>query len=186
MSGGRTTKQLERAVAARSPEPCQGMRRTVAWSQLASRYAGRKRVRSVAGSGSARAACAKWGARLGSPARARSMGAAKSRKVTMVETGLPGRPKKGSGAAFSRGRSPKTVGLPGWMRTPVKWKMAPRSASACSTRSYLPAETPPESTARSEDCCALFTSARRSFRLSRAMPRRCGSPPASAICVARL
>ena len=45
---------------------------------------------------------------------------------------------------FETGISPKTKGLPGWILTPVKWNFAPRRARAGSTRSNLPAETPPE------------------------------------------
>jgi hypothetical protein len=60
------------------------------------------------------------GSRL--PASAASTGAAKSRKVTAEETGLPGSPKKGKASASPRaweaderppGSSPKTSGLPG-------------------------------------------------------------------------
>lgn len=63
------------------------------------------------------------------------IGAAKRWKVAAEEMGLPGRPKIGMDAgpegSSLRGRlmygfkpepatSPKTRGLPGWMRTPVK------------------------------------------------------------------
>ena len=89
--------------------------------------AGTKRVRSglpftsrdETGEGEARAR------RFRLPARARRIGEAKSRNVAAEEMGFPGRPKKGSMAGDRlgcAGTSPKTSGLPGWMRTPVKWK----------------------------------------------------------------
>ena len=80
------------------------------------------------------------------PASAARIGEAKSRKVAAEEMGFPGRPKKTcvDGGSPLRGSSPKTRGLPGWIFTPVKWKLAPMRESAGSTRSYLPAETPPE------------------------------------------
>ena len=49
-----------------------------------------------------------------------------------------------------RAPCPNTSGCPGMMRTRSKKNSAPRSASTRSTMSYLPAETPPESSSMSK------------------------------------
>ena len=109
------------------------------------------------------------------------MGAAKRWNVAAEEMGLPGRPKKtcAVGGPPLRGICPKTSGLPGWILTPVKWKMAPRRARAGSTRSNLPAETPPEMRSMSA-CMAFASAASRALAVSAAVGRTMGSPPALA------
>ena len=80
-----------------------------------------------------------------SPPSARSRGPANNAKVTIVDIGFPGNPKK-----YVPGSFPKTTGFPGWIRAPVKKKSAPRATSACSTKSNFPIETPPVSSTRSQ------------------------------------
>src|ERR1022692_2717926 len=100
-SAGTTRKQLERARAARSPEPCQATNSTsgsLPAGAVKVQAAGRKRVRPALGFReglSAMRARAKCGAGSRLPASAARTGAAKSRKVTAEDTGLPGRPKNG-------------------------------------------------------------------------------------------
>ena len=77
----------------------------------------------------------------------RSMAArANSSNVTMVDAGIA---RQSEENCFPRA-APNTSGCPGWISTRSKKNSAPRSASTRSTISYLPAETPPESTSRSE------------------------------------
>ena len=74
------------------------------------------------------------------------MGAAKRWKVAAEEIGLPGRPKKtlcDRHLPVSRDFA-KDQGLPGWILTPVKWNLRQGGRGPGSTRSNLPAETPPE------------------------------------------
>src|ERR1019366_723487 len=255
-SSGRTRKQLERARAARSPEPCQATNSTsgsLPAGAVKVQAAGRKRVRPALACReglSAMRARAKCGAGSRLPASAARTGAAKSRKVTAEETGLPGRPKNGrlflepgdleerpSGAkarlvllalsarlkscpfktlllkscpfemrplkscpfettplsearkarkgAGLRGKSPKTRGLPGWMLTPVKRKRAPMRARAGSTRSNLPAETPPVMSSRSA-FMAWESEESRARASSDALGRSHGSPPAATTIAASM
>ena len=99
VSGGRTTKQLDWAVAARSPEPCQGMRRTVAWSQLASRCAGRKRVMSAAGSACGERAWAKRGAEGGFAGERAEDGRGEEQEGDHRRDGVSGQAEEGKRAA---------------------------------------------------------------------------------------
>ena len=59
-----------------------------------------------------------------------------------------------------RAARPNTSGWPGWISTRSKKNSAPRSPSTRSTRSYLPAETPPEISSRSAVQPALDQPAR--------------------------
>ena len=58
-------------------------------------------------------------------------------------------------------RSPNTSGCPGWTSTRSKKNCAPRSASTRSTISYFPAETPPDSSRRSDSKPCSIKCARR-------------------------
>ena len=66
---------------------------------------------------------------------------------------------------------PKTIGLPGWISAPVKKNSAPRESRTSSTRSYLPMETPPESSTRS----ALEGAANDGFKMPSLIARN-GEP----------
>ena len=172
-----TRKALARVSAGTSPEPCQSTGVTSAPSALS--RAGRKRVSPALwrnsrvsraqGMGSAVSVC---------PPSSSSAARAKISKVTMVEDGLPGRPKKN----LPRAR-PKTSGWPGWISTRSKKNSAPKSASTSSTTSYLPAETPPESSSRSASS-PRSTISRVCSTVSRATGRIRGTPPARATCAA--
>ena len=71
------------------------------------------------------------------------------------------------------------------MRTPVKWKRAPARAKAGSTRSNLPAETPPVISSRSAS--SAWASAVSSARaLSDAVGKIQGSPPAATTIAASM
>ncbi len=135
-------KAVGAAMAARSPDPCQGTSATSGVGPAKVHAAGRKRVRPFfVFTSSVRRARAKFGPRALRPASAATTGAAKSRKVTAEETGLPGRPKVSRGQCaggdarttagqeagvtfavweFSPTQLAKDESLPGWMRTPVK------------------------------------------------------------------
>ena len=73
------------------------------------------------------------------PWRARRAGRAKSKKVTIAETGLPGSPRTSTPS-----RAPNHVGLPGASATRQKRCSTPSRASAGLTWSCGPTETPPE------------------------------------------
>ena len=80
----------------------------------------------------------------GRPWIARSAGAAKRRKVTIAETGLPGSPKTSFASLL-----PNHVGRPGRSATRQKRSSTPSSMKAPLTWSWGPTETPPEQTTRS-------------------------------------
>src|ERR1022692_2135768 len=109
-SGGITTRQFERDLAAISPDPCQGTSSTCEFSYWPERVAGRKRFSpGLTRISDFRRAWRNTSGRGDIPERASIRGRAKSSKVTMVETGLPGRPKKylcRTGAKTSRAGAP--------------------------------------------------------------------------------
>src|SRR5579863_4979822 len=207
-SGGTTKRQFARDMATTSPEPCQGMGETIGgpgedevlgvrepgsrcWDggvdEVAkaaaglphSIMAGRKWVRpGFSESRELRMASMNGSGRGSVPERMSIAGRTKSSKVTIVETGLPGRPKTGLPL-----QSAKTTGLPGRMATASKIVSAPNSFRTGSTRSYFPIETPPERMSRS-DSRPVAILARRSSRESFAFPRMIGSPPESKTCAA--
>src|SRR5208282_1207503 len=127
-SGGITTRQFDRDFAAMSPDPCQGTSSTCESSNSPERTAGRKRLRpGFTRISDFKRACKNASERGDIPPSASIIGRAKSSKVTMVETGLPGRPKKYL-AGLSRAEPalslpkgvpaphlPKTTGRPGWI-----------------------------------------------------------------------
>ena len=78
------------------------------------------------------------GAAGSAPLIAISAGRTSSRKVTIAETGFPGRPKTSVSPWV-----PNQVGLPGFSATPQKRSSTPSSASAPLTWSCSPTETPP-------------------------------------------
>ncbi len=100
----RNRRHLRRVAAAAGPAPRRQKPRE--------RFA----LRSIA---SLSCAIAKRGPSFAQPASAASSGAPKSRNVTDDEIGFPGSPKNGN-VRSRAGTSPKTTGLPGCMRTPVK------------------------------------------------------------------
>ncbi len=106
-------------------------------------------------------------------------GLTNSSKVTMVDTGLPGRQKIGV-----LPRRAKVVGRPGLM--PTRWKRvsAPSSSSTVRTKSRSPVETPAE-VIRASALSPSSIFSRVASRLSRAMPRMVGSAPISLRAVAR-
>src|SRR5271155_1051343 len=136
-----------------SPEPCQGTSSACEFSYSPERIAGKKRLSpGLTRISDFKRECRKVSGRGEAPDKASSIGRAKSSKVTMVETGLPGRPKKylcdaeagGSGADAPERASrplphertrPNTTGFPGWIFAPVKKNSACSSARTCSTRS---------------------------------------------------
>ncbi len=79
------------------------------------------------------------------PAATRIAGRTKSRKVTIADTGLPGRPK----TSVPPGATPNQVGLPGFRATRQKTCSTPSASRAALTWSCSPTETPPEITAMS-------------------------------------
>ena len=79
---------------------------------------------------------------------------------------------------------PNTSGLPGRMSTPSNTTRAPSSASAPSTKSYLPIETPPLTSSRSAPATAWASAARMAAGSSRTIGWGSGSPPARTICAA--
>ncbi len=181
LSGGKHGVAVGAGVGGEVAGALPGDARTVArhsWRQVGGEEAGEAGCRLV----SARVACAKRG-REGLPASARSKGATKQ-EGDLGGDGIAGQAEEGQRARRSRRREPpKTTGLPGCMRTPVKRNSAPRSASASSTRSYLPAETPPESSSRSEDLRAV-TRAQVLAGVARD-GKPVGWPPAAATSAAR-
>src|SRR5579863_497727 len=123
-SSGTTKKQFARAIAARSPEPCQETSPTSGVGPAKVHAAGRNRVKPVfVLTASASRARAKHGPRALRPASAATTGAANSKNVTADETGFPGSPKQQHfepflfSTEFLRRRdasSANTSGLPGW------------------------------------------------------------------------
>ena len=83
------------------------------------------------------------------PWSAARAGRTNSWKVTIAETGLPGRPK-----ASVSSRVPNQTGLPGRRLTPQKSSCAPSARSAPLTWSCGPTETPPDTTTTSADSSA--------------------------------
>src|SRR5580658_2888112 len=98
-ASGTTRKQLERAKAARSPEPCEPTGVTdgnSAAPEANVQFAGTNRVRpGLPSQFFPSFARANRGPSSELPASAASTGAAKRRNVTAEEMGLPGRPIKG-------------------------------------------------------------------------------------------
>jgi hypothetical protein len=80
-------------------------------------------------------------------------------KVTIADTGLPGKPKHKVPA-----RAPKKVGLPGRSATPQKTSSTPSAANAGRTWSCGPTDTPPVAIATSaaSACSRRATVAARS------------------------
>src|SRR6266705_4615716 len=114
-SGGTTSQQFERVMAATSPEPCQRTSSTSVAAYSPESTAGKNRVKPVrvftSDFSRAKTNCNFFGWAPQSPS---TNGRAKSSKVTMVETGFPGSPRKYVGWALGRvAARPKTTGLPG-------------------------------------------------------------------------
>src|SRR3954453_17291778 len=86
-----------------------------------------------------------------SPWSRRSAGSMSDRKPTMLESGLPGRPKTSVAPCPPDGevvvvRRPKNSGLPGLTRTRPKTSSTPHASNAGRTWSCGPTDTPPETT----------------------------------------
>src|SRR5580704_5637692 len=98
-----------------SPEPCQRTHSTSAGWNSPERIAGRKRFRpGLVLISDFSFAYRKTSFRGVAPARASTIGRANSSKVTIVDTGFPGRPKKYLWSLEATvGTRPNTTGLPG-------------------------------------------------------------------------
>src|ERR1700726_3218132 len=115
-SAATTRKQFARAKAAMSPEPCQGSAFTSGIAPRHSTRAGRKCVRPCFSfSAAPRCASTSGRSRAGAPLSKSIAGTVNNSNVTMVDTGLPGRPKTNVFPHF-----PNTAGLPGRIATASK------------------------------------------------------------------
>src|SRR5262245_4230050 len=117
-SGGITKRQFARDMAIVSPEPCQRSGGT--WGGLPClKVAGRKWVRPGFSFMRSVSMASKKASEEGNvPERISMAGRTKRSKVTMVETGLPGRPNTDFSLQIA-----KTTGFPGRMATASKTKL---------------------------------------------------------------
>ncbi len=86
------------------------------------------------------------------------------RKVTKLETGLPGRPMKAASPTL-----PKASGRPGFMAI-FHMSSDPSASTAGLTKSASPTETPPEVTMTSHSAAARLRTARVASSESGTMP----------------
>src|SRR5260370_32204182 len=115
-SAATTRKQFAWANAAMSPEPCQGRAFTPGTVPRHSTRAGRKCARpGFSFSAALSLASTNGKSRAAAPLSRSIAGTTNNSKVTIVDTGLPGRPKTKELPHF-----PKTAGLPGLLATALK------------------------------------------------------------------
>src|SRR3990172_3027144 len=107
-------------------------------------------------------------------------GRTKSSKVTMADTGLPGRPNTGKAPLAPAGMVPNVPASPGLMLTSHRCCSAPSRPSAALTRSCSPTDTPADEMRRSQPSPQESRSTMSSSR-SRAIPRLTGSARARQI-----
>src|SRR5438067_3906089 len=174
VSPGTTARPSAETIERRIPDPCSPVSRAPQRPRRASsttlRYP-RREPRLTIGASAVAVIVAREIARR--PCMARSIGRTNSSKVTIAETGLPGRPNTGRPAM-----EPNVIGFPGRMSTFQRWSSAPALTSASRTRSSSPTDTPADDTSTSASRPRAMRSEIASSR-SGATPRLSGRPPAS-------